>query len=556
MAQPVINRGQLDLPVFDVKAAGAVGDGIADDTDIILALVAEIEAAGGGILFFPVGTYLLTSKIVISADTDFWIQGTGDQTCIIKHRVAGDVAIQIGDTTAQRTADIQLNGFLVDGDGTTSHAVLVQRVQNGFYHDFRIQNCGGDGLRLDRCYATSVSRVRVGTCGGHGIHATQAISNFGNDHLILLDNLLLGNTGTGIYIEGAAPGLFIMYNDIEGNGVGLQIDTGYLVAQSEAVMVMSNYFENQVGRNVDVGNDAGSPTGNRQIEISFIRNIVNPGSGTAADNGCDFNRCKRSEIIGNHFSRSDFTIGSLSDTVVYGNNKYSSCTGPSGATDPMRTIYNPGGGYATNYAVHVGGGWDTRMRFGAPYSGAAAVIGMNLKMTNTTTGELDNTARDGSSLVTHLNGASVYRATAGVNPRTLEQVSADVPEVTTGSLPVGSSLQDGKLIIDSSNGNLITYTGGNRFTLTGGGALQPEYELQEASAGSPLQTVFNTTVATVSNYASGNELHLQVFVNGLLQLENLPGSPIGTKAYSVTGANQITFNVGVVANADVAIHAF
>jgi hypothetical protein len=45
-------------------------------------------------------------------------------------------------------------------------------------------------------------------------------------------------------------------------------------------------------------------------------------------------------------------------------------------------------------------------------------------------------------------------------------------------------------------------------------------------------------------------------VNGLLQLENLPGSPTGTKAYSVTGANQITFNVGVVANADVAIHAF
>jgi hypothetical protein len=87
-------------------------------------------------------------------------------------------------------------------------------------------------------------------------------------------------------------------------------------------------------------------------------------------------------------------------------------------------------------------------------------------------------------------------------------------------------------------------------------AVAPAYELQSASSGSPLQTVFNTTISTVSNYDATDVLRLQVFVNGLLQLEDLPGSPTGTKAYTVTGANQITFNVGVVANADVALVGF
>lgn len=67
------------------------------------------------------------------------------------------------------------------------------------------------------------------------------------------------------------------------------------------------------------------------------------------------------------------------------------------------------------------------------------------------------------------------------------------------------------------------------------------YEEQTATAA---QTVFNTSVAnTVAN--ASNKTYLEVFVNGVYQQQG------ATKAYTVTGANQITFNYGLSLNSDV-----
>ena len=73
----------------------------------------------------------------------------------------------------------------------------------------------------------------------------------------------------------------------------------------------------------------------------------------------------------------------------------------------------------------------------------------------------------------------------------------------------------------------------------------PKYQEFTATAS---QTVFNSTVNTVAN-ASG-VTSLLVFVNGVKQREG------SAKAYTVTGANQITFNSGLLLNDDVELVAF
>jgi len=50
-------------PVTDVRAFGAVGDGATDDTTEIQAAMDYVEAQGGGTLFFPRGTYIISSTI-------------------------------------------------------------------------------------------------------------------------------------------------------------------------------------------------------------------------------------------------------------------------------------------------------------------------------------------------------------------------------------------------------------------------------------------------------------------------------------------------------------
>jgi hypothetical protein len=49
---------RVDVPVFDVRAYGAIGDGVNDDTAAIEAALSAITVAGGGVLFLPPGRYL------------------------------------------------------------------------------------------------------------------------------------------------------------------------------------------------------------------------------------------------------------------------------------------------------------------------------------------------------------------------------------------------------------------------------------------------------------------------------------------------------------------
>ena len=80
---------------------------------------------------------------------------------------------------------------------------------------------------------------------------------------------------------------------------------------------------------------------------------------------------------------------------------------------------------------------------------------------------------------------------------------------------------------------------------SGGGLTAPNYEEQTATAG---QTVISTTVNTVAN--GSGKTYLLVYLNGVKQREG------STRAYTVTGTNEITFNSGLALNDDIELVAF
>jgi len=64
--------------IISVKDFGAVGDGLADDTTKIQA---ALTAATGTTLYFPKGTYIVTSNLTIPVDTH--LLGTGPESTVI-----------------------------------------------------------------------------------------------------------------------------------------------------------------------------------------------------------------------------------------------------------------------------------------------------------------------------------------------------------------------------------------------------------------------------------------------------------------------------------------
>ena len=72
-----------------------------------------------------------------------------------------------------------------------------------------------------------------------------------------------------------------------------------------------------------------------------------------------------------------------------------------------------------------------------------------------------------------------------------------------------------------------------------------DYEGAISGAG---QTIFNTTLSTIPAVPASS--YLQVYVNGVFQLEGALAS------YQVTGANQITFNSGLTLNSNVVIYGY
>jgi nitrous oxide reductase accessory protein NosL len=68
--------------VFDVRRFGAQGDGLANDRTAICEAVKSAREAGGGIVFFPPGTYLTDETIFVPSDVT--LRGANRESCILQ----------------------------------------------------------------------------------------------------------------------------------------------------------------------------------------------------------------------------------------------------------------------------------------------------------------------------------------------------------------------------------------------------------------------------------------------------------------------------------------
>jgi hypothetical protein len=124
--------------VISVKDKGAAGDGITDDSAAFLAGIAHLRANGGGTLFVPAGTYLVTQTIdFTSGGTNYCaIEGESGMRSKITNAITGTTKAEplikfggMGNNCAIR--NLWLHGNSVVGAGGNGHAVAIVDYQSG-----------------------------------------------------------------------------------------------------------------------------------------------------------------------------------------------------------------------------------------------------------------------------------------------------------------------------------------------------------------------------------------------------------------------------------------
>lgn len=173
---------KLGLSSYNVKYYGAVGDNSVDDTDAIQAAIDAAEAAGGGVVFFPPGTYRINATLVVEGD-DIEVAGAGRYTTTVRQNDGANLTTMIrfgvaadgtgGQQYNRNTIrDIGFNGNKANNTGTIdTDAVLFTRVANATAKRLYIVNAPGNGL----------------TMGQNTIQATPATNKQGGRNLVCTD---------------------------------------------------------------------------------------------------------------------------------------------------------------------------------------------------------------------------------------------------------------------------------------------------------------------------------------------------------------------------------
>jgi hypothetical protein len=172
------SSGGTDLGWFNVKDAtyGASGNGSDDDQPEIQAAINAAEAAGGGVVYFPPGTYMIGSTLTIDS-SGVILMGAGIGTS--QNYFGGGTAVGVSEIKARtgfststalilvsaRTDGVGIQNIMLNGNGLAEFIIDAQNMCNSYFENILgVQwngTAGSYGLRIRNDSSTYPTRGTV-----------------------------------------------------------------------------------------------------------------------------------------------------------------------------------------------------------------------------------------------------------------------------------------------------------------------------------------------------------------------------------------------------------
>lgn len=249
---PVVVGGGYGFYNVRLAPYNAAGDGVTDDTVAIQAAVDDCVAAGGGVVFFPRGTYKVTSCISILRGRGVTLQGVSRYASkIVGSGLGGDGVI-----CPQSCRDTRIEHLYLDGGGTTGAIIESSRIDGGSFsgRNLRVSDCkvGGDAS------SSAAYGIRIGT--GADI----------NQDIMVVDDVEFAHVGTGIQAadSGSKNSFLHMFSKLSFSSCDVGIDAFSFSLDGAVFEDQCIWFRLRSGL-VEIANvtHGDSPAGTKLIEV-------------------------------------------------------------------------------------------------------------------------------------------------------------------------------------------------------------------------------------------------------------------------------------------------
>jgi hypothetical protein len=267
LVAPIQDKGGQ---VYNVMAYGAVGNGINDDTVAIQAAInasakANITSANGAsVVFFPSGSYSITSTLNASTTINFKGQGMYNSVIIWSGSANGTMFNFFNGNGAVNGGRIE--GLQFDGNQSSGILLNLNNWSSGVIDNNLFQKGNADLVRLNNAMSSTIgdnifenmSSTTSSALVVNGASGYRIINN-------RFETNSAGVSGTAISFKASTGGILVSGNTIENCNYGIVIPLGVDVTGT----FMNNFFEVNAS-DYKIGDTGSGSTPNGYL--SFIGN--------------------------------------------------------------------------------------------------------------------------------------------------------------------------------------------------------------------------------------------------------------------------------------------
>lgn len=173
-------------PFYSVKGFGATGDGSTDDTSAINSAISQVKSDGGGYLYFPPGTYRITSAISTIDFDNVTIGGIRGASIIELEDTDLDVTggfpmLDIAGSSGDLLKGVVVENLTLDyrksahsGTASSGNDIIDgQYLDSAVFRNIDLLNSSYDGIDLDDCQDTTIAFCKADSCDGYGYHTSE-----------------------------------------------------------------------------------------------------------------------------------------------------------------------------------------------------------------------------------------------------------------------------------------------------------------------------------------------------------------------------------------------